>query len=290
MMPQGERNWAHRSYGQKERRNEHMRISYMLTGEARKNLVKVIAKELDTDMHYCGAPTFNYTVGEFTIDKTGTVTGPDDRSLIADLKGFYNFRPVKAEYDTQRTPAAIESTEAQSEEVETQSAAVTEQAEEASSAESEVKTGTTEAEEAYGLTVSLPREGYSAEALNNLKRLIASKASLIKKALGLTDLPIEIDDKVISFPWYAGTPSPEVINATTHLLGKLATFAKAHRISSKADEPVENEKFAFRCFLNRLGFVGKEYKEIRHTLLKNMTGNGAFKSGQKLQQADRNPA
>ncbi|MDD3513038.1 MAG: hypothetical protein PHV21_03405 [Synergistaceae bacterium] len=258
-----------------------MRISYKLTGEARKNLVKAIAKELETDTHYCGAPTFNYTVGEFTIDKTGTVTGPDDRGLIADLEGFYDLKPVEAEYDTQRTAAAIESTEAQSEEVETQPAAVTQWTEETSSAESEVKTDTTEAEEAYGLTVSLPREGYSAEVLENLKRLINSKASLIKKALGLTDLPIEIDDKVISFPWYAGTPSPEVINATSHLIGMLAAFAKAHRISNKADEPVENEKFAFRCFLIRLGFVGKEYKEIRRTLLKNMTGNGAFKSGRR---------
>jgi hypothetical protein len=59
--------------------------------------------------------------------------------------------------------------------------------------------------------------------------------------------------EVISFPWYSETPSPEVINATSHLIGKLAAFAKLHRVNNKPDEPVENEKFAFRTFLIRLG-------------------------------------
>ncbi len=278
-----------------------MKISYNLTGEARKNLVKAISTELNTETHYCGAPTFNYTIGEYTIDKNGTVSGPDNRGLIADLEGLYSLIPAEKTYDTEKNAPQPESEEtleprytdgefglgvhrcdpAGENGMQADDALETEPDSQPTDEETDEET-----EEAYGLTVSLPREDYSAEALDNLKRLVASKASLIKKSLGLTELPIEVDDKVISFPWYNEMPSPEVISATSHLIGKLAAFAKLHRVNNKADEPVENEKFAFRCFLIRLGFVGKEYKEIRHTLLKNMEGNGAFKSEQKPVKSD----
>ena len=42
----------------------------------------------------------------------------------------------------------------------------------------------------------------------------------------------------------------------------------------------ENEKYAFRCFLLRLGFIGEEYKVERKILLKNLTGSSAFKNGE----------
>jgi CRISPR/Cas system-associated protein endoribonuclease Cas2 len=47
------------------------------------------------------------------------------------------------------------------------------------------------------------------------------------------------------------------------------------------EKPTDNEKYAFRCFLLRLGFIGSEYKTYRKILLKNLTGNSAFKSGTK---------
>ena len=52
------------------------------------------------------------------------------------------------------------------------------------------------------------------------------------------------------------------------------------RITVKEKE-VENEKYAFRCFLLRLGFIGKEYKEERKILIRNLTGSSAFKGGAK---------
>ena len=271
-----------------------MKISYNLTGEARKNLVKAISTELNTETHYCGAPTFNYTIGDYTIDKTGTVSGPDDRGLIADLEGLYSLIPTEKTYDTEKGAPQPESEDAHEpryteEEFGLGVHRCDPAGENGMQADDVPETDepTEDDDKAYGLTVSLPREGYSTEALDNLKRLVASKASLIKKALGLTELPIEIDEEVISFPWYSETPSPEVINATSHLIGKLAAFAKLHRINNKADEPTENEKFAFRTFLIRLGFIGAEYKEIRKTLLRNMEGNGAFKSGSRPEKAEQ---
>jgi hypothetical protein len=53
---------------------------------------------------------------------------------------------------------------------------------------------------------------------------------------------------------------------------------KQKRISS-IEKPTENEKYAFRCFLLRLGFIGDDYKKSRKILLKNLSGSSAFKSG-----------
>ena len=45
------------------------------------------------------------------------------------------------------------------------------------------------------------------------------------------------------------------------------------------DKQVDNEKYAMRCFLLRLGFIGEEYKKARAILLRNLDGNSAFRSG-----------
>ena len=52
------------------------------------------------------------------------------------------------------------------------------------------------------------------------------------------------------------------------------------------EKPVDNEKYAFRCFLLRLGFIGNEYKTQRKILLRNLTGSSAFKSGSHKEVTD----
>ena len=47
---------------------------------------------------------------------------------------------------------------------------------------------------------------------------------------------------------------------------------------------VDNEKYAFRCFLLRLGFIGTEYKTERKILLRNLSGSSAFKAGRDGEQ------
>ena len=56
------------------------------------------------------------------------------------------------------------------------------------------------------------------------------------------------------------------------------------RITAKEKE-TDNEKYAFRCFLLRLGFIGAEFKAERKILLRNLTGSSAFKSGAKKDAA-----
>ncbi len=138
-----------------------------------------------------------------------------------------------------------------------------------------------ELEEAYGLVVSIPREAAPDAAIENLKRMLQAKGTLIKKAVGADNTNLEVDDEVIRFPWFDTVPDPEMVSAVSKLIGKLLATAKAQKrivVKEEAAEP-ENEKYAFRCYLLRLGFIGDEYKAARKTLLRNLSGSSAFKSG-----------
>ncbi|HEX3017827.1 MAG TPA: virulence protein [Caproicibacter sp.] len=130
-----------------------------------------------------------------------------------------------------------------------------------------------------GLTIEIPLDGFTDESLANLEKLIASKATLIKKSLGVDALPVERTETMLKFSWFNSGASGEEVAAYTRLLSALCALAKEQKRVNAREKPVENEKFAFRVFLIRLGFVGDEYKAARKLLLKNLSGNSAFKSG-----------
>lgn len=117
------------------------------------------------------------------------------------------------------------------------------------------------------------------DELSRLESLIASKESLIKKAIGADSLKVEEIGGKLTFDWFTGEGTPEEMTAYYQLVSALYNTAKnATRITGK-DRPVENEKYAFRCFLLRLGFIGDEFKDSRKILLKNFKGSSAFKNG-----------
>ena len=125
--------------------------------------------------------------------------------------------------------------------------------------------------------IELPREGISDAAIENLRQIILNKGKLIQKALGSETLDITVTDEKISFPWFMRLPAPEEISAYTHFIAHLVSLAKELKRVNATTKEAENEKYAYRCFLLRLGFIGDEYKEARKVLLKNLTGQAAFK-------------
>lgn len=142
----------------------------------------------------------------------------------------------------------------------------------------ETKQEETETEETTGLTISMPLDKV---AVGNLTKLLDAKGSLIRKALGVTDIRIEISEDKVSFPWFETIPSPEELDAYTKFIAALCEMSvKAKRVTAKEKE-VDNDKYAFRCFLLRLGFIGAEFKAERKILLQNLTGSAAFKSDAK---------
>ena len=54
-------------------------------------------------------------------------------------------------------------------------------------------TKTNETKKPELLTIEMPLDGFSPEKLENLQKLVYSKALLIKKALGTEELPITIN-------------------------------------------------------------------------------------------------
>ena len=223
-----------------------MTIRYNRTGADRKPLIAAIAAITGAEAKYLGAPSFAYQVDYFTIDRNGAITF-DDRAdseeienLIERLAGMgFEAEPVEREADTEAERPAAHD----------------------------------------GLTIQMPADSFTPEALNNLHSLIAAKGQLIRKALGVDLLPVQVEADTVSFPWFSGEATAEEVKAYTHLITALCDMARNQKRITAREKGTGNDKYAFRCFLLRLGFIGTEYKTERKILLRNLTGNGAFKAG-----------
>jgi hypothetical protein len=130
-----------------------------------------------------------------------------------------------------------------------------------------------------GLCIELSSKDVTDTAIENFRKMAGSKEALIKKALDADSLNIELTDDTIRFPWFDRIPDPEVVSAAAHLIGKMLGAAKTQKHVTAKEKDTDNEKYAFRCFLLRLGFIGDEFKKTRKVLLRNLTGSSAFKNG-----------
>ena len=130
------------------------------------------------------------------------------------------------------------------------------------------------------LTIAVPKEILTDTALENLQKIIANKQILFQHAFRTDSTEIEITDEKINFTWFPYIVDGDDIAAYTQFISRLCDMARdAKRVSSKPTK-TDNDKYAFRCFLLRLGFIGKEYKTARKILLRNLTGNSAFRYGE----------
>lgn len=67
------------------------------------------------------------------------------------------------------------------------------------------------------------------------------------------------------------------LKAYIQLCLAMSQLAKELKYASPKPQQTENEKYAFRCWLLRLGFIGEEFKTARTILLQNMEGNGSWR-------------
>jgi hypothetical protein len=127
------------------------------------------------------------------------------------------------------------------------------------------------------LTIEMPLEGFTEATLANLERLVASKAGLIKKAVGAESLLIELAETSLRFPWFSADASPDEVQAYAVFIERLCEAAKKQKRVTAVERVVENEKYAFRCFLLKLDFIGDTYKAARKILLARLKGNSAWR-------------
>ena len=224
-----------------------MKIKFNATKEKRKQLALTIARWLGEDVKYLGAPTFAYEVARFTIDKDSNLICSDlvDDSVIERL--------LEHLYEE--------------------------------GFESDISAENTEEENITGISVSMPMEDFTEASIQNLCNLVEAKSNLIKKAVGADELPINIIDNRICFDWFKKNCSPEELHAYMQFVTALCNMAKTQKRINAKEKEYENEKYAFRCFLLRLDFIGDEYKASRKILMKNFTGSSAFKSAKSEEVA-----
>lgn len=228
-----------------------MTITINATGAERKRLVNTISEWLGEEPHYCGAPTFAYEIARFTVEKNGSLTFSDlvDSEVVERLlEHLYDEGFNIDQSHTEDEPETAEENETAN---------------------------------IDGIVIQLPATDFTEASLANLEALVNAKGNLIKKALKADSLPININGDLIEFPWFGPATEPQELQAYTHFLTALCEMAKTQKRITAKEKEVDNEKYAFRCFLLRLGFIGDEFKYERKVLLRNLEGSSAFKSGSK---------
>ena len=222
-----------------------MELHFNVTGAERKRLVCVIEQATGQKAAYLRVPTCAYQVGDYNVGKDGTLTFPDSTDIRAcsDVIDACVMAGFEPE-DWERN---------------------TEE----------------RPEENVSLTVEMPRGQFTEAQLENLKKLVSAKEGLLKQALGTEEVPVIVTDEKVSFPWFSeGIPAEDCM-AYTKLIGAICRMAKeAKRVTAKEKE-TDNPKYAFRCFLLRLGFIGDDFKTDRKILLRNLSGSSAFRTGKK---------
>lgn len=213
----------------------------------RKELVKILGEHLGIKPKYLGAPSFAYQVGDFTVNREGKILNKAGEEV--ELEEILN-------------PAAAAG------------------------------------EEITTVEIVIPLEGHDEKTLKTLINMIYSKQALIKKAfqldknlleeetveklnvaesiekfkVNLVSDNIKIKDENISF-----TIKTDLVRAASLFFGLLNEKSKELKYASAKQVKTDNEKYAFRTWLMRLGMIGDEYKEARKELLQPLSGNSAFR-------------
>lgn len=226
-----------------------MKLDYNCTGADRKNLVAILADHTGQKAKYLGAPSFAYQVDYITIDKNGVLhlddnADPDWVEAIQARLASSGFTCISEAYDNPQPEPVMD-------------------------------------DEPVGISIQMPMASFTESSLQNLFDLVDAKGNLIKKALGISDLTINLTDDRLAFDWFPADSTPEEVNAYTAFVAALCEMARTQKRITAKEKEVDNEKYAFRCFLLRLGFIGAEHKQTRKILLRNLSGSSAFKAGQK---------
>ena len=216
-----------------------MTIKINAQGAERKRLVLTIAKWMGDPAEYCGAPTFCYKVGGIIVDKDGTTTFPEELAAETTERLLQHLYDEGFDLDMR----------------------------------------TQEDNEPTGICISMPLSLFTESHIANLHGIVDAKGSLIKKALGVAELPILLEDTKVCFPWFPAYTKPEELIAYEQFICRICDMARNQKRINAKEKEVDNEKYAFRCFLLRLGFIGDEFKTARELYTKRLDGNAAFRSG-----------
>ena len=217
-----------------------MKYVFNITKEQKHDLIDAVTAITGDKAVYQFTPTYAYAIGDLTVNRDATLTAPDGKDLSGLIASLKNsgFDLVSTETDAPKKSANQEDGDS-------------------------------------NFIISVPLDAANVEVLANL---IKSKETLIEKALRVTDTDFQITEDRIQFPWFKRKLADDEMKAFTHFVSALCRLSKEQKRASGKPTQTDNEKYTFRCFLLRLGFIGKEYKTERKVLLQNLIGSSAFRN------------
>ena len=135
-----------------------------------------------------------------------------------------------------------------------------------------------EADEPKEIVIELPGSYLDEAELGRVRAIVASKATVLKKALETDDLSIERKEDKICFPWFTDHGIDGETKAYAQLVSGIAKRAKMLTRVTATESPSDNDKFTMRLFLVSLNFKGAEYAFARKFLLRNLSGNSGWRT------------
>lgn len=133
--------------------------------------------------------------------------------------------------------------------------------------------------DATKFAVSIPRKTLTDDALERLKLIVSNKEMLFRRAVIADALPIEVTEEEVAFPWFTLTGVDGEAAAYAQFITALCQMASEQtRILDKPYDG-DNDRFAMRIFMVRLGMKGAAFALARKLMMKHLTGNSGWRYG-----------
>ena len=296
---------------------------YALNVDDRKELVGRLMELTGLSSQYTYMPRCAYLVGSYTVEKEGTLVTDEtaDQQVIETLlnEGII-VDPDMLIQQPNMAEAEAPQDEEPSEGATAEESSEVEEPDDEGEDDTPEESTEPENEDVDDLTVSVPMAGHTAQSIRNFLNLMYSRGPLLNKALGtnfsVSDALLEALDQatirtvnemldeleeyrlgagdtgmtgILILPdkislRFAGPLSPEQVRVCTQLTSAMNRMAITQkRIQAKTVND-ENEKYALRIWLIRLGLNGNEHKELRKVLMQNLSGHAAFRTAEEAEK------
>lgn len=128
--------------------------------------------------------------------------------------------------------------------------------------------------------------GRSGQSVRNLRNIVTSKSVLLENALRIR-FPTQIGETGLDADGFVELLPLETasdldlleMRACLQLCCAITAQAVSQRRASAEVLHPENERYAFRCWMIRMGLTGSEYKPMRTRFLKRLDGDSSYKGG-----------
>ncbi|MDR1464349.1 MAG: hypothetical protein LBJ11_03495, partial [Oscillospiraceae bacterium] len=238
--------------------------------KTRKALAAALGDILGEKPRYAGMPSAAYQCAEYTLHRDGILEGPELFGLLSALaeRGFVpeptnTFHLItprgtllcQARYDTAEQAEADSYScyfhhEGRDVYIKQNPDGATEHSKLFAVVGAPFEKPAPEPEPAIdGVCIEYPRAGMSDEAIENLRRMVAAKAPLIKMALGAEELPIEVLDDRLQFDWFSAENDNGQIGCWAQFIACLCRTAAAKKRVTAQERTFVNPRYQMRCFL-----------------------------------------